>query len=73
MLPNTIHKNTTGPNTAPISAPKIGPVPAMFSNWIRNTFQVGISTKSTPSASATAGVGRSSGPKMCSTSLLYTR
>ena len=30
--PNTIHKNADGPYNAPIIAPKIGPVPAIFKN-----------------------------------------
>ena len=66
MEPSTIHRNTTGPNTAPIRAPKMGPVPAMFSSWIKKAFQGFIGTQSTPSLTATAGVGRSSGPKIFS-------
>ena len=49
-------------------APKMGPVPAMFRNWIIKTFQVGITMKSTPSAFSKAGVLRAgSGPKTFST------
>ena len=40
--PRVIHRKATGPYAAPNSAPKMGPRPAMFSNWIRNTFQRGI-------------------------------
>ncbi|GEO03570.1 hypothetical protein AAE02nite_12340 [Adhaeribacter aerolatus] len=44
---------------APATAPKIGPSPAIFRNWIRNIFQAGMGTKSTPSVMVRAGVGRS--------------
>ena len=73
MHPRTIQRYEAGPNFAPMMAPKIGPVPAMFRNWIMNTFQVGIGMKSTPSALLTAGVGRSgSGPKTLSTNAPYS-
>lgn len=52
-----------GPNTAPISAPKMGPVPAMFRSCTRKAFQVFMGTQSTPSFTARAGVCRSSGEK----------
>ena len=35
---------TTGPHRAPCRAPKIGPRPAMFSSWTRNSFHCGITT-----------------------------
>ena len=69
MVPKVIHRNTTGPHRAPCMAPKIGPSPAMFSSWIRNSFHWGMTTKSTPSLIATAGVSRSSGAKVLSTTL----
>ena len=49
-------------------APKMGPVPAMFRNWIMKTFHVGMGMKSMPSALVMAGVGRAgSEPKTRST------
>ena len=44
MPPSVIHRKATGPNAAPRIAPKIGPVPAMLSNWIRKTRQRGMGT-----------------------------
>jgi len=44
---------------APAIAPKIGPRPAIFKNWIKKIFQVGKGTKSTPSLSRKAGVSLS--------------
>ncbi len=44
MPPSVIHRKATGPNAAPKIAPKIGPVPAMLSNWIRKTRQRGMGT-----------------------------
>ena len=44
MQPKTIHRYAAGPNFAPMIAPKMGPVPAMFRNWIMNTFHEGIWT-----------------------------
>ena len=41
ILPNTIHKKEAVPNLAPMIAPKIGPKPAIFKNWIMKIFQVG--------------------------------
>ena len=55
-------------------APKMGPVPAMFRNWIMYTFHAGIAMKSTLSALATAGVTRFGlGPKTRSTKEPYKR
>ena len=42
IQPKVIHKNATGPNKAPDIAPNIGPVPAIFKNWIKNTLYHGI-------------------------------
>jgi len=72
MEPNTIHRKTTGPKQAPIRAPKIGPVPAMFSSCTRKAFQGFMGTQSTPSLMAMAGVCRPSGPNVFSTTLPYT-
>lgn len=68
-----IHRNTTGPKQAPISAPKIGPVPAIFKSCTRNTFHAGIGMKSTPSFFAYAGVSLSSGDNTSSTSFPYRK
>ena len=54
--PSTIQMNAAGPNKMPCMAPKIGPVPAMLRNWMRNTFHVGIGMKSTPSRLVKHGV-----------------
>ncbi len=72
MDPNTIQRNTTGPNTAPMRAPKMGPVPAMFKSWIKNARPVFRGTQSTPSCMATAGVSRSSGANTVSATRPYT-
>ena len=72
MEPKAIQRKTTGPNTAPIRAPNMGPVPAMFSSCPRKAFHVFIGTQSTPSLTATAGVCLSSGAKIFSVTLLYT-
>lgn len=42
IVPNTIQSRAAGPNIIPMMAPKIGPIPAMFRNWMRKTFHVGI-------------------------------
>ena len=73
MEPNTIHRNTTGPNTAPIKAPKIGPVPAIFKSCTRKAFQGFMGTQSTPSWMAMAGVFLPSGAKIFSATLLQIR
>ena len=41
ILPNTIQMKEATPNLAPMIAPKIGPRPAIFKNWIMKIFQVG--------------------------------
>ena len=43
MVPATIHMKAAGPNITPMMAPKIGPRPAIFRNWMRNTFHTGSS------------------------------
>ena len=52
-----------------MSAPKIGPVPAMLRSWIKNDFHFFMGTQSTPSFMAIAGVCLSSGAKTFSVSL----
>ena len=42
MQPTTIHMYAAGPKAAPVTAPKIGPRPAMLRNWITKTFHVDI-------------------------------
>ena len=42
MQPKTIQRNAEGPNFAPMIAPKMGPVPAMFRNCIMYTFHAGM-------------------------------
>ena len=52
----TIHINTIGPKSAPLIAPKIGPVPAIFKSSIKNAFHFGRGVISTPSGFLIAGV-----------------
>ena len=41
MPPRVIHRKATGPYAAPSKAPKIGPRPAILSNWMRNILHLG--------------------------------
>ena len=44
MPPKVIQRKATGPKHAPSTAPKMGPVPAMLSSWMRNARQRGSGT-----------------------------
>ena len=41
MPPSVIHRKATGPYAAPSKAPKMGPSPAMLSNWMRKILHLG--------------------------------